>query len=94
MTRFALAVLLAAMSWGCDDAFPDFAKAEKAQWDGPCADEAVLLATTADSPSKFRCWNKHHRMRVDDVTKSTTEHPAALIFCECMHDDDAGPHQP
>jgi len=57
------------------------------RWNGPCADESTLVATTAGSPNSFTCWNKHHRMRVDPVTKASNEEIGALVFCQCVYDD-------
>jgi hypothetical protein len=42
-----------------------------------------MVATTAGSPNGFQCWNKHHVMRVEVATKSTSEEAAAIVFCEC-----------
>jgi hypothetical protein len=52
-------------------------------WNGPCADESVLLATTAGSPSGFRCPNRLHRMEVQVATTPSKEEAAALVFCRC-----------
>jgi hypothetical protein len=59
---------------------------EREQWEKPCSDEAVLLATTSGSPNSFRCSNQRHRMRVQVATASSNEEAAALIFCECVRE--------
>ena len=48
-----------------------------------CQDSATLLATTAGSPDNYTCPNKHHKMRVESVTKAGEE-IGATVFCECV----------
>ena len=56
---------------------------ERVAWAAPCSDESVLLATTAGSPSEFRCPNREHRMQVQPMTVASKEEAAALVFCRC-----------
>lgn len=48
-----------------------------------CFNSSVLLATTTGSPSGYSCNNKHHKMRVEPVTKAGEE-IGSLVFCECV----------
>jgi hypothetical protein len=51
--------------------------------DDMCFNTSMLLATTAGSPNGYSCNNKHHKMRVEPVTKAGEE-IGALVFCECV----------
>jgi hypothetical protein len=48
-----------------------------------CFNSSVLVATTTGSPNGYSCNNKHHKMRVEPVTKAGEE-IGALVFCECV----------
>lgn len=61
-------------------------KNRQIQWDEPCHDQAILLATTTGSPDSFECSNRLHRMRVQVATNPSKEEAAALVFCECDRD--------
>jgi hypothetical protein len=56
-------------------------------YNGPCRDEASLLATTAGSPNSLTCPNRQHRMRVEIKTSPSNEEIGALVFCECQRPD-------
>lgn len=62
---------------------------EQKAWNGLCHDESVLLATTAGSPDSFRCSNKNHRMRVQVASVASNEEAAALVFCECVRNEES-----
>lgn len=57
---------------------------EAREWNAPCRDESVLLATTAGSPNSFTCPNRLHKMRVQVATAPSNEEAAAIVFCECQ----------
>jgi len=82
-------VLVAAMLLvaGCDSA------QEKVR-DASCLDEAVLLATTAGSPSRYACTNKLHRMRVQPITVASRDGIGAVVFCECIDPTRTAPVPP
>lgn len=56
-------------------------------WNAECHDTSTLVATTAGSPNSATCTNKHHRMRVEAVTKASNEEMGAVVFCQCVYDD-------
>lgn len=75
----------------CEDEDP-VKRREREEWDGPCRDETWLLATTAGSPSSMKCTNnKLHRMSVEVATHPSNEEAAAVVFCKCEREQDAGP---
>lgn len=65
-----------------------FIAEELREWrESPCQDESQLLATTSGSPSKMKCPNRFHRMRVEVATHPSNEEAAALVFCRCFRPD-------
>jgi len=56
-------------------------------WNGPCKDEATLLATTSGSPNSEQCVNRLHVMQVQVATHPSNEEAAALVFCKCDRGD-------
>lgn len=89
-------LLLAALfSSACDpegqqQRFDDKRAEEKRQiWEGPCADETKLLATTTGSPDTFKCWNRAHRIEVQTATLAGEE-IATAVTCRCVRAVDGG----
>jgi hypothetical protein len=68
---------------GCETTDMVLAREAREAWHAPCADTAVLLATTGGSPNDVRCSNKRHRMRVTPAAVSGEE-VGALVACECQ----------
>src|SRR5574337_916558 len=72
---------------GCDNVEDHYKQQKKEAWEEPCHDTSMLLATTAGSPNEFTCPNKHHRMQVQITTTASNEEVGALVFCQCMSED-------
>lgn len=84
MRAFVVPIALM-LSAGCQ---PSQKELWQAAWTAPCQDESVLLATTAGSPSSFKCSNRGHRMRVEIASAPANEEFGALVFCECVRPGD------
>lgn len=74
-----LLVLLASTLFGCGKDAPP-----------PCRDEAVLLASTAGSPSHASCHHAQHRMHIEVRTTPSQEEIGAVVFCECVRSPTSG----
>lgn len=92
-----LAVLLLAVT-ACDDhGHADIddsrrqAAAALAEWNGPCADTAVLVATIAGYTSEHTCANKRHHMHVQVASDPSREEFGAVVFCECEREGATAP---
>jgi hypothetical protein len=70
--------------WSDGKTTRDYAEKRDAEWNGPCADTATLLATTSGSPSELACPNKRHKMRVTLASAPSNEEFGAVVFCECQ----------
>jgi outer membrane biosynthesis protein TonB len=85
MRTAGLVLLLLLTACGVED---DAARQREVQrqkeWNEPCHDQSVLLATTAGSPNSLECPNKLHKMHVQVQTTKSNEEAAALVFCECQ----------
>jgi hypothetical protein len=75
----------AALALGCESEEGRQRRLDREAWEEPCHDEAKLLATTAGSPSDFKCPNKNHRMEVQVATHPSNEEAAAAVLCRCLH---------
>ncbi len=71
--------------YGCHREDPNYNACRKKgiYYSDMCLDYSSLLATTTGSPNSLHCNNKHHKMRVEPVTKAGEE-IGALVFCECV----------
>jgi hypothetical protein len=97
MKQLLIASLVALALAGCDYLTGESNRRErvlrnKENWEKPCSDEAILLATTAGSPNEARCSNREHRMRIQVVTTQANEEIGSIAFCECQRiGKDGGP---
>lgn len=94
-----LAVLLLAVT-ACDDhGHADIddsrrqAAAALAEWNGPCADTAVLVTAIPGYTSEHTCTNKRHHMHVQVQVASapSREGFGAVVFCECEREGATAP---
>ncbi len=89
MKRELVAVTIFMFCYGCDQEDEhrrheaEKREQERREREGPCSDQATLLATTTGSPSYYTCPNRRHRMHVQVATHPSNEEAAALVFCEC-----------
>lgn len=79
-----VASLSALLLAGCETPNEAQDRYRREEWVEPCRDKAMLLATTAGSPSGAECPNRLHRMSAEVATHSSNEEAAALVWCRCV----------
>jgi len=90
MRVWLLLTALTLAGCSCESVEESQKRQEREAWNGPCKDEATLLATTSGSPNSEQCVNRLHVMQVQVATHPSNEEAAALVFCKCDRGD-AGP---
>lgn len=84
-----ICLLVAVSAIACETEEQAALRKMREEWEAPCLDKTVLVATTAGSPNFATCTNKFHRMLVETASEPSKEEFAAVVFCRCERGDES-----